>query len=104
MSYSLLVVDDEALLDRANSRLFATQTVANELVGPPLGALFFATAAALPFLLDAWSFLAASMIVLISHPRPIVMPAARSQRGHISVPLSHVLADSSRSALSHTRR
>ena len=58
------VVDNERDLEPANGRLVATQTIANELVGPPIGALLFATAAALPFLLDAWSFLAAAMIVL----------------------------------------
>ena len=58
------VVEHERDLEPANGRLFATQTIANELVGPPIGALLFATAAALPFLLDAWSFLAAAMIVL----------------------------------------
>ncbi len=58
------VVEDPDLLERANSRLFVTQSVANEFVGPPIGAVFFSIAAALPFLLDAWSFLAAAMIVL----------------------------------------
>lgn len=60
----LPAVVDEEHLERANSRLFATQTIANELVGPPIGALLFGVAAALPMLLDAWSFLAAAMIVL----------------------------------------
>ena len=30
-----------------------------------------------------------SMIVLISHPRPILIPASRSQTGQKSVPLNH---------------
>ena len=37
--------------------------VANELVAPPLGGLLFATAAAVPFLLDAGSFAAAAALV-----------------------------------------
>ena len=43
-------------LARANGRLLGAQMVANELVAPPLGGLLFATAAAVPFLLDAGTF------------------------------------------------
>jgi len=50
-------------LPRANSRLLGAQMVANELVAPPLGGLLFATAAAVPFLLDAGSFAAAAALV-----------------------------------------
>lgn len=57
------IVGDDALLERANSQLFVTQSVGTELVGPPIGALLFAGAASLPFLLDAGSFVAASLIV-----------------------------------------
>jgi predicted MFS family arabinose efflux permease len=46
-------------LARANGRLLGAQMVANELVAPPLGGLLFATAAAVPFLLDAGTFAAA---------------------------------------------
>lgn len=57
------VLDDDALLERANSRIYATESVGTELVGPPIGAWLFAAAAALPFLLDAASFLGAALIV-----------------------------------------
>jgi MFS family permease len=50
-------------LARANGRLLGAQMVANELAGPPLGGLLFATAAAVPFLLDAGSFAAAAALV-----------------------------------------
>jgi predicted MFS family arabinose efflux permease len=50
-------------LPRANGRLLGAQMVANELVGPPLGGLLFATAAAVPFLLDAGTFAAAAALV-----------------------------------------
>lgn len=43
-------------LERANSRLIATETAGDELAGPPLGALLFAAAPAVPFLLDAASY------------------------------------------------
>jgi hypothetical protein len=50
-------------LARANGRLLGAQMVANELVAPPLGGLLFATAAAVPFLLDAGTFAAAAALV-----------------------------------------
>jgi predicted MFS family arabinose efflux permease len=50
-------------LPRANGRLLAARTVANELAAPPLGGLLFATAAAVPFLLDAGTFAAAAALV-----------------------------------------
>ena len=40
-------------LQRANGRLAVAQIVMGEALGPPLGGFLFATAAALPFLLDA---------------------------------------------------
>jgi MFS family permease len=50
-------------LERANGRLLGARIVTNELAGPPLGGLLFALAAALPFLLDAGSFVAAAALV-----------------------------------------
>lgn len=51
-------------LDRANGRLFGARVVANELAGPPLAGLLFAAAGAVPFLLNAGTFAAASALVL----------------------------------------
>ena len=56
-------------LPRANGRLFTAQLVADEFLGPPLGGLLFATAAALPFLLDAGSFAAAAAFILAMRGR-----------------------------------
>jgi MFS family permease len=50
-------------LDRANGRLFATQTVAQRFVGPPLGGSLFALAAAAPIVADAASFVVAALVV-----------------------------------------
>jgi MFS family permease len=48
-----------ASLTKANGRLLGAQIVTNDLAAPPLGGLLFATAAAVPFLLNAgWSVLA----------------------------------------------
>jgi MFS family permease len=57
------IVDDE-LLERANGRLSAAQIVAIQFVGPPLGALLFGWAMAVPFGFDSASF-ALSAILLI---------------------------------------
>ena len=57
------VVDREEL-QKANGRLFAAQIVMGDFIGPPFGGFLFATAAALPFLLDAGTFAAAAALVL----------------------------------------
>ena len=51
-------------LRRANGLLAAAGRAAHEFVGPPLGALLFAAAAAAPVILDGASFAAASLLVL----------------------------------------
>ncbi len=58
----MLVPDDQ--LERANSRLYMSVTVANELSGPAAGAWLFAAAAAAPFLFDAGTFVFAAAMVL----------------------------------------
>ena len=50
-------------LPSANARLQGLEFVAGSLAGPPLGAFMFATAAALPFFVDSFSFLAAAMLI-----------------------------------------
>lgn len=50
-------------LDRANGRLFSTQTVAHRFVGPPLGGLLFGIAATLPVIADAGSFAIAALVI-----------------------------------------
>ena len=57
------IVESKDQLPRANGRLFAAETVTNQFVGPPLGGLLVAAAAAAPFWLDAASFLAAAVLV-----------------------------------------
>lgn len=54
-------------LERANGLQMGAETVANQFVGPPLGGLLFAVAAAVPILLDAGTFLiAAGLLALVS--------------------------------------
>jgi MFS family permease len=62
-------------LERANGRLWSTEQVANEFVGPPLGSFLLAAAFALPFFVDAATFavsaaLVASIPATVQRPRP----------------------------------
>ena len=57
-----LVTDDH--LETANGRLEGAQIVANQFVGPPIGAWLFGLAIAAPVFLDAASFGFAALLVL----------------------------------------
>ena len=65
----LPAVVDRVKLQKANGRLAVAQIVTGEALGPPLGGFFFAMAAALPFLLDAGTFVAAAALVLAMRGR-----------------------------------
>jgi MFS family permease len=56
------LVGDEAL-ETANGRLQSTEWAANSFAGPPLGAVLFASAATLPFGVNAASFAIAAVFV-----------------------------------------
>lgn len=55
---------DSKDLDRANSQISATQLVADEFIGPPLGGLLFAAAMALPLAATAGAYAAAAFLFL----------------------------------------
>lgn len=63
-------------LERANGRLVSAEIVTNEVAGGPLGGLLFAAAAALPFVVDAGTYVAAVLLVVLIRtdlgPRPEV--------------------------------
>ncbi len=52
---------ESGALDRANSQISATQLVADEFVGPPLGGLMFAAAIALPIGITGGAYAAAAL-------------------------------------------
>ena len=52
-------------LETANGRLESAQIVANQFVGPPLGAWLFGVAVAAPFFVDAASFAIAALLALL---------------------------------------
>ncbi len=62
-------------LASANARLMATFTVGNQFVAKPVGAGLFALAAALPFGLDAASFVVAATLIASMRPVPAERPA-----------------------------
>jgi MFS family permease len=55
---------DTALLEKANGQMWSAEGVANTFVGPPLGSIMLGAAFALPFFVDAASFLVAAALVL----------------------------------------
>lgn len=59
-------------LERANGQLYASQTVANDFVGPPAGSVMFALAQAAPFAVNAvtWA-LSAVMFVRLRTAQPV---------------------------------
>ncbi len=65
----------KAELGLANSRIFGSMIVTNQLAGPPLGALLFGIGAALPFGVNALGFLLS--VVLMSRMR--LVPAERPE-------------------------
>jgi MFS family permease len=65
-----IVSDDQ--LEKANGRMWASETAANQFLGPPLGSLMLAAGFALPFLFDAASFaVSAALIVAITATPPV---------------------------------
>lgn len=71
-----MVGRDSKALAAANSRLWSLDLLGRSLVGPPLGAALFAVAAALPFGLNAGTFLlSAALLAGLSLGRPAVQPA-----------------------------
>jgi MFS family permease len=75
-------------LGLANSRLSGSRILANDLAGPPLGALLFGVGMAVPFGVDAICALAAAVLVgrIAATPRP---DPATVERRH----LRHEIAD-----------
>ena len=82
-------------LPRANARLMGVQLVGNHLLAPPLGAALFVAAAALPFGLNAATFLVAAVLLatLRGRFRPV------SDQPHR--PLRHDIATGMRALLGH---
>lgn len=63
-------------LDRAYARLGATFTITNQFAAKPFGAWLYGLAAAVPFGLDAVTFVAAALLIA-TLPRPATLDASR---------------------------
>ncbi|WP_433280057.1 MFS transporter [Pseudonocardia xinjiangensis] len=90
-------------LPRANARLMGVQIVGNSLLAPPLGAALFVVAAALPFGLNAATFLVAAVLVATLRgsvprevptgaPRPMIRDIATGVRALMGHQVLRVLA------------
>lgn len=60
-----LVGRDQALLDRANGRIFGADAVGRNLIGPPVGSLSFAALNWIPFGINAISFAVSAGLLAI---------------------------------------
>lgn len=54
---------DAGNLEKANGRLWGAEMVANQFIGPPLGGLLLAIGFAMPFFLDAGTFLLSAVLI-----------------------------------------
>jgi predicted MFS family arabinose efflux permease len=68
-------------LPSANARLYATFTIGNQFVAKPLGAWLFVISAAVPFGLDALTFVVAA--ALIAGIRPVPTPEEPQPQGSL---------------------
>jgi Na+/melibiose symporter-like transporter len=69
-------------LERAVGRLGSTELAMNDLVGPPLGGLLFGLAVAVPFGIDAVTFVGAAVVMALMTGtyRPAAAPTASDER------------------------
>lgn len=76
---------DPADLERANAELETAELVANDLAGPPVGGVLYALTPALPFVVDAVSFVTAGTLArsVDSAESHVDVAAARSWRSDL---------------------
>lgn len=73
---------EDHLLERANGRLFASQAVALQFLGPPLGGVLFAVTAQLPFWVNAVTFgLSAALVTRMRTERKQVRERPKIAEG-----------------------
>lgn len=88
---------DRKDLDRANSRIAVVQLVTDEFIGPPLGGMLFALAAAAPLYAMGGLWAAAGLIALalpmISSPQRSAEPEVSETADQDSTPRSSIFAE-----------
>ena len=67
-------------LERANGRLYSSELVANQFVGPPLAGVLLAVGFALPFVVDAGTFAVSAVLVASITVRRRPQPAGTAPR------------------------
>ena len=73
-------------LEKANGRIWAAQEVANQFAGPPVGSLLLAAGFAVPFLLDAGSFVVSAALIstiALTPPTSAAVVTRRSWRDEL---------------------
>ena len=68
------------LLEKANGRLWSVEQVANNFVGPPLGALLLVAAFSVPFFVDAATFAVSAALVALIRPLSTPEPGVVTER------------------------
>jgi len=68
-------------LDRANGRLYTSETTVAQFAGPPLGSLLFAISGAVPFVVDSVSFAASAALLRTVRNRAAPVPHEGPVRG-----------------------
>jgi MFS family permease len=76
---TVAVVVPHSQLEHANGRLYAGELGAGVFVGPPLGGVLFAIAAAVPFAIDATTFLVAALLA-VSLRTDLAVPVTGTQQ------------------------
>ncbi|HET9547714.1 MAG TPA: MFS transporter [Desertimonas sp.] len=73
-------------LEKANGRIWAAQEVANQFAGPPVGSLLLAAGFAVPFVLDAGSFVVSAALIstiTLTPPTSAAVVTRRSWRDEL---------------------
>lgn len=70
---------DSSHLEKANGRMWASETTANQFLGPPLGSLMLAAGFALPFFVDAASFAVSAALIMAIAATPQAATAVARQ-------------------------
>jgi MFS family permease len=91
------LVDDDDRLDVANSRLTAAQTTTGHFIGPAIGGVLFSVNRALPFVVDAVSFVTSARILVTLRGR--ANPEPRSTRRSLRADMAEGMVFFRRSSL-----
>jgi len=70
---------EPSLLEKANGRLWSTEQVTNQLIGPPLGSALLILAFSVPFVVDAATFAVSAVLIALIAPTQRSKPKTSRQ-------------------------